>query len=781
MKTANRVLLTMVMLAASAMVQAVDFDLLRSRLREHITLGAVDYDPAMPEMRAYLDYVSATADSYQHSMRKDTTWLWEDQSQLVGVKAFTPAHICESYRRLLAMAQAWAYPGNTLYHDSLLLADIRYGLSFLYQHAYNEGTRMIGNWWEWRIGVPWYYATTVSILYEQLSATELRQFERSTTAFIRSFMRNGDLTYANQASLCRNLLAIGILTNQQADVEAALQYCIPAICDETTPSQRLQANRRQDAAIRRQRPYNTVRYLAHKEGLYADGTFVQHTAIPYIGTYGSEIIAMVGYIARLIPGSGIEVPQKIMDVVPVWVNKAYLPAMYHGEMMLMFMGRANAGDPYFGARTVVLSIMDAALLIEDEAERNNALKSAANVLMNNPHYSKYAGLPSLPVYRSVMDRAAELADKEGRDVPFSLVLAAGDKAIHQTEKWRFCLSMSSNRIGKYECFMRATGNQNTTGWYGGDGMTYLYLPSAPKHYYQYFQNINPYRVPGTTVSTVAREEVESVQPLYGHQSAAADEARAGGVTLGTYSSAMMQLVGAPTDLRAKKSWFMFGDEVVCLGADIHQSDTSEVITCVENRRDAGQWKLLRPNLFYLNGVGAYYFPDTTEVQTNVSANGCAEMWLSHGKAPQSGSYSYVLLPLMPLSGAMAYASEPGVTILANTASQQAVYHAVSGVTALHFWQKGEVDVPTVPGLHVTSDGVAAVMISEEDNMLHLAIADPTWDRSKQVLTLSGHYSLLVDETDGLVSVSYKGKNTVVSIDQRRQLGVTQKLTLQRVQ
>lgn len=762
---------------------ADDFDVMRSRLRDYVVLGqtADIASCTLPEMRQYITSLSSTADGYRQTMRKDTTFLWTDVALLKGSKSYTPAHINESYVRLLTLARAWAYPGTKQYADEAVLADIRYGLDVLYREAYSERSSMIGNWWEWRIGVPWSYAGIVSILYEHLTPAEIVCFEKSTAKYVRSFVRNGDLTYANQASLCRNLLAIGVLTNNATDVENALRYVVPAFESAPTPAQRVAANRRQDVAIRRQRPYNRVSVLENKEGLYADGSFVQHTAIPYIGTYGTEIIAMAGYMACVIPGTRFEVPKAIVDVLPIWINNAYLPAMYRGEMMFNLMGRANDGDPCSNARQVAISIMDAARLIPDSAERSSAIRAASNSIAHSPHYaSPYANMAPLPLYKRVIDEALSQADGAGQEEAFSVVWAAADRVIHQTPSWRFALSMSSNRIGKYECFIRATGRQNTTGWYMGDGMTSLYLPSDPKQYIKYIPNVDPYRLPGTTVDLIGRDEVQSVQPIYGHRSAAADVARAGGVTLrGSYSAAAMQLLGGASDLTAKKAWFMFDNEVVCLGTDINLPDDREVITTIENRRFSPSLTCV-PNEnqawgAYLKGVGGYIFPEPTALSVSRD-NGNTALWLSHGKAPKDASYSYIILPVMSNAEVSAYHNDPDVAILSNTASLQAVQEQRLGILSAVFWEAGSVRANDLPALRANAP--AAVMMQAEGDSLYLSVSDPTWDQQKQTIVLEGRYQLL--SSPGNVRILEQSRwlpYTYLEVDQRNSLGMTSEILL----
>ncbi|MDY2943830.1 MAG: polysaccharide lyase family 8 super-sandwich domain-containing protein [Paludibacteraceae bacterium] len=748
---------------AVQMVFAADeFTLLRYNLRYCITLGPTDYDPEEPHMRAYLDDLALQTRDYQYRMRHDTTFLWDEWKLLTGVPEYTPFHVHYSYQRLLVMSRAWAYPGSAFYQDTTLLADIRFGLQLLYRIAYNEHTPMCGNWWEWRIGNAHAYAHIVSILYEELTPEELQQFRQGASRHVRDFAIHGNLTFANQADICSNLLMIGILTDNASDIQQALQCAIPAFVDNTTIEQRLTANREHDSIIRQQAKYQHDTPVWKKEGLYADGTFIQHIAIPYIGTYGCQIIELASLMQRVLQGSSFSIPRPIADILPTWIEKTYLPSLYRGEVMLMFMGRGNARNPYINARNEALNIIEVAPLISDTTRRNRILHTCADMIANDRHYSSPLNeMDPLPVHLPRIRHALSLkTDSEYVDT-FSIVLAAGDRVIHQTEQFRLGIAMSSNRIGKYEAFVRTDKNENNCAWYTGDGMTYIYTPNDPHQYRQYIPRMNPYRVPGTTVDLIPRQPCASDMILFDSQPKTADIARAGGVmTANRYSSAMMQLIGSRSDLMAKKSWFCFDNEVVCLGADISLDERREVITTVENRQftrqmyingsDIGQPReqaYRRVTIAYLDSTGGYFFPHPVRLHANVSDSGFCELWLSHGYAPKAATYAYVLLPQMTQTQVLHYARNPHIRILANNERVQAVEETELGITCIHFWQ------PSACG-RVRCDATAAVILREDNDFIYLSIADPTWQQSSITLTI-GDTTLCVDTKNTLGMTQYR--------------------------
>lgn len=74
------------------------------------------------------------------------------------------------------------------------------------------------------------------------------------------------------------------------------------------------------------------------------------------------------------------------------------------------------------------------------------------------------------------------------------------------EDWAFSVAMNSERISGYE----SINGLNKYGWYHGDGMTQLMLKSDLEQYNRnYWEKINPYRIPGTTTDKQERYPVST--------------------------------------------------------------------------------------------------------------------------------------------------------------------------------------------------------------------------------------------------------------------------------
>lgn len=774
---------------SSMCVMADDFDIMRENLRREVFLGPLDYDKNDPLIKAHIAKIEKDAQTYQSSLEKNpTTYLWSDYNKLKGDATYSCTHVEYSLMRLRTMALAWAYPSSSLYHDETLLNNIKNSLDFLYRYALNEKSTIVGNWWEWRIGSPQEYAAIVSILYEELSAEQIQHYYNSFTSFVRQCAQTGNMTYANQADVCRNLLYMGVLTSNAGDVANAMTYAKKAFVDETTLQQRKDAQAAFEKMIKEQGDYHKYGVLK-KEGFYEDGTFIQHTAIPYIGTYGKSMITFSAEMQLITAGTqNFHAPQYFYDILQRWIEKAYIPSIYKGEIMRMFMGRSTrpSQNPHSGGRNIGLSIYLSRDLVPDEAFRQRMINVVKTWFTDNQYYNSIYDEMDPIIDKPHIDALFADAEDDAPTDEFNLVLAAGDRVIHETSKYRLGIAMSSNRIGKFEGF----SNSNMSGWYTGDGMTYIYTPANRSHWLNYFGNCNYYRMPGTTVDRIVRTADGANIALFDNP--ADVPAWAGGTSLqGRYGAAGMHLRGAKSDLTAKKSWFMFTDEIYCLGAGISMSENRKVETIVEQRAinkgwyvdgEEGTAKLCyevlytNPKYAYINEVGGYYFPEPCKLATYLESNFSYSLYFDHGRAPQNKTYAYALLPQMSLEETQAYGNRAPVMILANTDSVQGVFHKDLGIWGVNFFGGGTCGT-------ISCDREASLMCrhSENGDTLYLAVAEPTWKCGLQNITLDGEYELISAAPADLATVTItEDHKTLVAVTSKNRMGMGEQLVLKTI-
>lgn len=753
------------------------FNLMRKNFHDKIVLGA-DYDVNDVKVKAKINSIATNANTYWNNMEKSpVSYLWSNYNGLKDNAATAPKHVNGSYWRLLIMAQAYAYKSSSLYKNQQLLSDIIMGLNFMHSYAFNQNTQRIGNFWEWRIGIPDNYARIISILYDELPSAVKQNYTVAVTAHVRNFTVSGNLTYANQASICKSLFYCGVLSNNMQDIRLALDNLVRAFVDNTTLIQRKSAQIAFEKLWKDQGDYHNYSVL-DKEGLYEDGTFIQHIALPYIGTYGSEIIGTSSLMIAVLEGTGIGLSGEIKASLLTWIKKAYFPAFYDGEMMRMFMGRGVTKNPFELARRVALDIAETTAILDNANDKKEIREVCKRMFTHNSYYTDiYNGIDPVIDKPRLDELLNDASLNNATSSSFNLVLTAGDRIIHHRPGFRFGISMSSSRIGKFE----SINNENTKGWYLGDGMTYLYN-SDRSQYVNYFSNVDTKRLPGTTVDVIERQATVNNYGLFGIPTNAKDWA--GGVSLRKfYGTAGMHLVGEVSSLEAKKSWFMFDNEIVALGAGIKLTEARNVETIIENRQSLQAlivdnvskpatkgWTgtLDNPSWIYLEGTSGYYFPEQTAVNAYRDNNGFTQLYINHGVSPSSGKYAYVLLPGETKQGTSDYSVNPDIQILSNTDKIQAVLERKLNVIGVNFWEAGEIDI-------VKSDHPASVMLQRTQDTVYLSASDPTWKQSEIRLKIKGNYHVVSES--GRVSILVNGSDTDIRINTADRMGMSEDIIL----
>ena len=225
-----------------------------------------------------------------------------------------------------------------------------------------------------------------------------------------------------------------------------------------------------------------------------------------------------------------------------------------------------------------------------------------------------------------------------------------------------------------------------------DGAAFVYRTG--EEYRDIFPVWDWRRVPGTT----CEQRPEPLVPQEVRRMGKTDFV--GGVSDGLYGMAAMDL--QYDALSAKKAWFYFDKEFVCLGAGIACPTGNPVLTSVNQCLLAGNVSVaeraapLVPGEHALDGLRwvehdsvTYAFPPSTPVRVKVGpqtgswtdiAPGPAgpvtrevfSLWIAHGKNPDGGSYEYVVLP--DCKGAAAQEEVGRLEVLSNTPAIQAVRH-----------------------------------------------------------------------------------------------------------
>jgi len=542
-------------------------------------------------------------------------------------------------------------------------------------------------------------------------------------------------------------------------------------------------------------------YVTSGDGFYLDGSFVQHKHSPYNGGYGVGVLSRLSDLFYLLDVSPWEADSRS---VYRKVYDSFEPFMWRGGISDAVRGRYLAfpdRDDHTGGHAV----MGALLKLACSAPEEDALafrRMVKHWILTDARHDFPAG-ESIPVISLARELMADDSVEPRGELHLNKVFGNMDRVMHRSEDWAFAISMNSSRIANYE----SINGMNVKGWYTADGMTYLYNDDVDQFGGHYWPTVDAHRMPDTTVDTCERERTSlTVDGAYKNPND-----WVGGVELGDrYGAAGMKLDAEGSTLEAKKSWFMFNDEVVALGAGISSTDGRPIETVVENRKlDAagdnaftvdGRPALPRLGDFgsfrgaswaHLEGTGGYFFSGGTDLEaereqregrwTDINiGSGVSDrdetlsenyltVWLDHDRNPEGGTYAYTLLPNASKNRTSSYAGSPEPGIVGNTATVQAVRENDLGLFGANFWEAGEMG-------YLSSDGPASVMVREGGQRLAVAISDPT-QRGQTVtvaLDLAARDAVSADER---VRVRQLDPTVVIEVDVSGARGASQEVVL----
>ncbi|MFG2603612.1 polysaccharide lyase 8 family protein [Streptomyces sp. NPDC048514] len=769
-----------------------EFPALRAKWRTLI-LGE-GFGPTTEPFKSRLAGLGGTATRYLSAMAPASGSLWPDlvytdpgpgTDQESYVRS---GNLNTSYLRLSTLAQAFCQPGTGFTGDRALRDAVVTGLDHLHDDVYNADQVRYGNWYSWQIGAPQALLDVCVLMYDALSAGQLAGHLAAVDHFVPDSAvasYSGTSTGANRVDLCRVLALRGVVGSSPAKVALARDALSPVFP-----------------------------YVTSGDGLYADGSFIQHTSVPYTGSYGSVLLGGLGLLFALLAGSSWEVTDAGRQIVFDAVEHAWAPFLYNGLVMDGVSGRAisrglttDAGtiqqDDHLRGHAILASIV---LLGQGASEAENARwRALVKGWTERDYYSPpladpVLALPQLARLQGVHDDASVTAAPEPGGHRLFPCMA---RATHRRPGWAASLSMADRRSTYYE-----TGNgENLRGWHTGAGMLYWWGDTFANGQYSdaFWPTVDPYRLPGTTVSRKVLADAAG-----GDWGAAKPDVNwVGGATDGRRAAVGQYLKGLQSTLVAKKSWFFLDDTIVCLGAGISCTDGTAVETTVENRNlgPTGNSPLLvdgrvqpvgRPwsatlggaRWAHIGGHGGYVFPGGATLRalreardgswSTINKSGSTEvlnrkyltLYVDHGTDPVNASYAYQLLPGANTAHTLARATDTGwLAVLANSDRQQGVAVPSLGFTGVNFWFGGTVGT-------LTASDPCCVMISEgDDGTAVIAVSDPMRMRTGLTLTWRRAVAAVTSAPATLASSDTGSSLTLVFGDLTGTAGATQPIAV----
>lgn len=685
-----------------------------------------------------------------------------------------------SFKKVLSMCKAYAAEGGALYQNQDMLKDITNILDFLCGSCYTAKSQT-DKWWTWEIGIPKDLIPALILIYDGLTEEQVMAYTETLYFFQPDPFHEGVI---NTASIHRQ----GYREAQGANIIdcSTTAVGLGALREDNELVYLGMLASSQTFVIQNVEDSAQIAANGYNSGFYPDGSYLDHIKVPYLGAYGIEFMKGGAKIPSLLAGTPWKCPEQVQDNLESYIVEGFGNGMYQGMMLDCLKGRSvsrPASSNQAAGREAMMIILQIVDSFSQEAKETTLSALKAWLEEDEGFINSLVGAENMAIKKKAKE-ILEDTSIQSNVAPIHKSYPLMDRAVHRTEDYLFALSMYSERIQNTEIM----NDENRFGWHQNNGMTYIY--DEDKQYTEnYWNTVNPLRLPGTTVVPV---NIGTGKPDGSGFAQGGDfcskESWVGGTSIGNYGVSGMSFSGetqgieggAPVsyapDLKGKKSWFMFDDEIVCLGAGITNKNMElPVETTIENKklRKDGSNQLLvngektelpvkeanvkelvertadvsgtsfeQVNWAHLEGnqsVGTgYYFPEeNTEIQVRrgqttgswkdvgtfegESTENYLEMWVDHGQNPENASYSYVLLPETSAEETENYAQAPKVTILENSSEVQAVRHETLKITGINFWQEqgGSID-------GITSDKAASVMLQEtEQGTVKVSVSDPT--------------------------------------------------------
>lgn len=717
----------------SAKISEDSYDLLRKKWAATLIPLDMNIDIYDKVIKGSIDSIVKNADSLWKTMNKEynKNFLWSNASSTTD-----PSHISLSYRNILEMSKAFVIKGSYLKGNKELLKDITYALDWMNEKLYNS-SNYYGNWWEWEIGSPQLLNNILVLLYDYLPYEKIKEYTATTKAYVSSpyklWKGQYEATGANRVDLCKVIALRAILTKDPWELNIAKNALKPVL-----------------------------QLVTKGDGFYEDGSFIQHGNIPYTGTYGAVLLEGMGEILYLLKDSNWALDQSDVNSLYKLIKKSFEPLIYKGLLMDMVNGRAiSRGIEDFGYGVGVISPLLLYYIPSMPQVTGDYYRALIkNVIIANKYRDIKAFTTNLNFKIEVKKLSKNITLNPIKELTGTFNFANMDRFLHRREDYAFGISMYSERTGAYEGNMNG---ENLKGFHTGDGMTYLYN-DLEQFAGGFWPTVDPYRLPGTTIDTRRLKAGDGT-------ALASPESWVGGTVLDSvYGAAGMHLNKLSPqgknvlgmDLKAKKSWFMFDNEIVALGSNVSSSSENPIETIIENRKilDNNQNQFIVDGIKQSNALGksynmqgvswahlsgnspgtdiGYYFPNKyninikreartgswQDINSSKSKDSITKnyltLWLNHGIKPYDSKYAYVLLPNSTKEQTEDYAKNPDIRILANDSNVHAVKENRLNIIGANFWNDKvhKMDIITV-------DKKASIMVREAFGYTEVSISDPT--------------------------------------------------------
>ncbi|UGU18219.1 DNRLRE domain-containing protein [Sinomicrobium kalidii] len=454
--------------------------------------------------------------------------------------------------------------------------------------------------------------------------------------------------------------------------------------------------------------------LTTAEGVQHDYSYQQHGPQLYISGYGTVFVNTTVKVATYLAGTSYALTGSKLDILTNFIFNTYAKVIRGKYMDFSVNGRSIS-------------------------RKNNLLSSGFAGTLEK---LKDIDPAHIAEYDQIIARLKGVEDPGYQVTGSHTQYWRSDYALYNSPGYSFSVRTASTRTSKTE-----NGNgENLKGYFLSDGATNIRV-DGDEHY-----NIFPVwewnKIPGVTAP-----ELETI-PLRRQWQVPGTSAFTGGVSDNSYGTKVFAL--DEYGVQAKKGWFFFGEEVVCLGAGINATATEPILTTVNQAwldgnitiAQNGSITQLQPGTHsYENAADwvfhdkvAYFFPEKGKLnirnQTRTGSWGSINnsytsdpvsedvftMWINHGTQPSGASYAYIVVPGKETQAEVEAYNPDNISIIENNGNIQAVRHEILGVLQIAFYSAGTYEQDSVK---ITVDKPCVMILKDLGSPeVTVDIADP---------------------------------------------------------
>ncbi|EOS7827735.1 FIVAR domain-containing protein [Enterococcus hirae] len=352
---------------------------------------------------------------------ENRTYLWEKKSSDTLSADYTT-----QFTNIKKLTLGYYDPSSSLHKNQEVFTQILKAIDFMIETKNYNGTYWSGNWWDWQIGSAQPLTDTLILLHDVL----IEKDDAILTKFVEPLNHYAQdpkvqwpsytATGANLTDISITVLGTAILLENDSRVEA-VQSAVPSV----------------------------LKMVTGGDGLYSDGSLIQHSHFPYNGSYGNELLKGFLFDSKGLKGSSRSITIKVPSEVDktalekiVEENQNRNESDYTKESWKVFtkameLAQAVLTDPKATQAEVDEAVQAVRKAIEQLQEVTKVDKTALEKLVEenqNRNESDYTK-ESWKVFTKAMELAqAVLTDPKATQAEVDDAVQAVRKAVEQLQE-----------------------------------------------------------------------------------------------------------------------------------------------------------------------------------------------------------------------------------------------------------------------------------------------------------------------------------------------------------